>query len=90
MRVWDIRRVLQALRADKEIGTHPLRVRAAGDTGVNALYASLFESPVAELELKALPASHVSGPDYLNVLKFMDIPQALEFARSRSQVSVVR
>jgi dienelactone hydrolase len=89
MRVWDIRRVLQALRADKEFGKHPLRVRAAGDMAVNTLYASLFEPAGVELELSNLPASHMTGPDYLNVLKIMDVPQALEMARGRGRVTVV-
>lgn len=32
--------------------------------------------------------SHVTGPDYLNVLRFLDIPQAVAMAAERSQVRV--
>lgn len=83
MRVWDVRRAVQAARG--VYGNQPpsITLEARGTMGVNAVYASLFESGIAELDLQELPASHRDGPDYLNVLRFLDIPQALELARSR-------
>ncbi len=74
MRVWDIRRALEAL------GKTPVVIEAKGDLGVDALYASLFETNVAGLELRQIPSSHREGPDYLNVLRVMDIPEAMAMA----------
>jgi hypothetical protein len=44
---------------------------------VNAAYAALFEPGVAKLQLEHLPLSQAQGPDYLNVLKFTDLPWIL-------------
>jgi dienelactone hydrolase len=88
MRVWDIRCALQALQAHRAWARHPLRLEAEGDQAVNALYASLFEPPVAAMELSRLPSSHLQGPDYLNVLKVLDVPQAAALASARGPVRV--
>ncbi len=61
----------------------PLWLNADGDLGVDALYASLFEDGLTGLDLRAIPSSHVDGPDYLNVLKYLDIPQAAAMAAER-------
>jgi len=86
MRVWDIRCAVQALRSLPGFQRAPLTVRAAGPMGVNAAYAALFEPDIARLELAALPASHMDGPDYLNILKVADIPQVLECLRDRLEL----
>jgi hypothetical protein len=89
MRVWDIRRGLQALRELPGLADLPLRLEAAGTMGVNAAYACLFEPACAGLTLTEIPASHQVGPDYLNVLKVLDIPQAIALAASRQPVRLV-
>jgi len=89
MRVWDIRRGLQALRQLPGLADLPLRLEAAGTMGVNAAYACLFEPACAGLTLTEIPASHQVGPDYLNVLKVLDIPQAIALAASRQPVRLV-
>jgi hypothetical protein len=90
MRVWDVRRAVQALR---EIESRPLgrlRLTGRGEMGVHVLYASFYESEVTGLVLSKLPVSHREGPDYLNVMKYLDIPEALELARGRMGVEQVR
>lgn len=95
MRVWDIVRLIEALRAvgkdstafGERLGELPIRIEAEGDMAANALYASLF-APVDELALSDLPASHRQGPDYLNVLRILDIPQALAMACERTRVEL--
>lgn len=77
MRVWDIRRAAQAVKALPEFQRAPLCVCAKGRMGVNAAYAALFEPEIQTLKLNGLPASQLEGPDYLNVLKVGDIPQVL-------------
>ncbi len=96
MQVWDIVSTIEAIRAssgtnsslmDLGIGKLPIRLEAEGDMAVNALYASLF-APVDELVLTHLPKSHASGPDYLNVLRILDIPQAVAMASERCRVEL--
>jgi dienelactone hydrolase len=75
MRVWDIRRAAQAVKALPAFKQTPLHVRAQGEMGVNAAYAALFEPKIQKLKLAGLPASQAEGPDYLNVLRVWDLPQ---------------
>ena len=86
MRVWDIRRALQAVRSFRSLQGVPLSVEANRDLAVHALYASLFEKGIAALDLRQVPASHRDGPDYLNLLRVLDIPQAMAMAAERSQI----
>ena len=49
----------------------------------NLLYASLYLPSVTRLDLHDLPASHMQGPAYLNVLRHLDLPQAVALAAER-------
>jgi dienelactone hydrolase len=82
MRVWDIRRTIQTLR-DLHPQT-PVSLHARGPMGVNALYAAIFEPALQSMQLTQIPSSHHDGPDYLNVLRFLDIPQAAALAAERT------
>jgi dienelactone hydrolase len=84
MRVWDIRRCVQAAQSIREIKGLPIEVIAASDMGVNAAYAALFEPGISKLRLRDLPASHQAGPDYLNILRFTDIPEVLQWLGERA------
>jgi dienelactone hydrolase len=87
MQVWDVRRAIQAVRAVDRWKNFPIRLEARGEMAAVALYASLFEPPVAELWLHDLPKSHMpQGPHFLNVLRFLDDPQALATAAERQPV----
>lgn len=88
MRVWDIRRAVQSMKAIPETKAKTLSVQAGGQMGVNALYASLFEPSVRQLRLNQLPRSHAEGPDYLNVLQVVDIPQALRLAAEGAKLDL--
>lgn len=87
MRVWDIRcatKALKSLPAYEHVG---VAVQASGQMGVNTAYAALFEPELSPLELSRLPKSHHDGPDYLNVMKVWDIPQALDLLGERARVN---
>lgn len=95
MRVWDIRRSIQALRAIPNLGETPLWLQARREMAVDVVYASLFEDNLRRLDLHELPLSHNgtaagpqenSGPALLNVLKYLDIPQAVALAATRGRV----
>ena len=89
MRVWDIRRAIQAVLSLPDLGNVDLSIEAEGSMAVNVIYASLFESGVSSMELRNPPPSHRTGPDYLNVLRILDIPQAVTMAAERGDVRIV-
>jgi dienelactone hydrolase len=87
-RVWDIRRAYQALRLMPQSAGIKLNLNAGGTTAVNVVYASLFESGINGLQLISPARSHRFGPDYLNVLRVLDVPQAVTMAAERGKVLV--
>ena len=88
MRVWDIRRAVAALRSPELFGDTPVRLVGHHEQAVNAVYASLFIDGLTGVELRDAPTSHREGPDYLNVLRFLDVPQAVAMAAERHPVSL--
>ena len=89
MRVWDVRRAVQASRAvfGKDM---VLQLRADGQMAAVVLYASLYEPEIASLELRDLPASHRDGPALLNVLKTLDLPATVAMAAERCDVHLLQ
>ena len=88
MRVWDICRAATALRTTELFGNTPLHLVGFQQQAVNALYASLFIAGLAGVELVQPPTSHLAGPDYLNVLRFLDVPQAAAMAAERQPLTL--
>lgn len=88
VRVLDVRRAVQALRASGPLASVPLSLHAAGDSTVAALYASLAEPGIERVELTGLGASHGDGPELLNVLKTLDLPQAVALVAERCPVAL--
>lgn len=88
MRIWDIRRGVQAIREMEDGGKPKLWLQSTGVMAGNVLYASLFEKNIHRLDLHALPLSHQEGPELLNVLRFTDLPQIAALAAERSQVRI--
>ena len=87
MQVWDLRRSIEALRSTG-FGKPALWLQGNRAMGVNALYASLFESNITRVDLHDPPASHTTAPIYLNVLKTLDIPQAVAMATAKTKVRI--
>jgi hypothetical protein len=88
MRVWDVRRAVQALRQIELLKDVPVVLKGQRIMAGIVLYASLFEPDVAGLDLWNLPDSDHDGPIFLNVLRFMDIPQATAMANERTEVQI--
>ncbi len=88
MRIWDIRRGVQAIRGIEGAAEPELWLQASGIMAGNALYASLFEKDIHRLDLHEPPASHMEGPELLNVLRFTDLGQVAAIAAGRSQVRI--
>jgi dienelactone hydrolase len=83
---WDIRRAIQALRQVLLTPDASVEIIAQADLAPQALYASLFEPGIARLVLDGLPESHGTGPCFLNVLKYLDVPQSVAMAAERSAI----
>jgi hypothetical protein len=90
MRVWDLQRCIQAIRQIDGFDSISLTLEAKGHMAVNALYASIFEPEADQLVLTDLPASHRDGPDYLNVLRTLDIPTAVALAAEKAKVRLIQ
>lgn len=82
-RVWDVRRAVTAVQTLPDLKAAPLTLQGEGAAAGIALYAALFEPSVAALDLWHLPPSHRQGPALLNVLKYLDVPQAVALAAPR-------
>lgn len=88
MRVWDVRRTVQALRKVPELGQTPLWIQAHRSMAANALYASLFEEGLTRLDLHELSTSHQEGPALLNVMRVLDLPQTAALVAEKTRVIV--
>jgi len=94
--VYDVRRAIQALHTVPELKDVKVTLVAEGAMAGVALYAALFETSVERLELTNLPASHMPtrddpdsfGPPLLNVLRYLDVPQAVAMAAERATVVI--
>jgi hypothetical protein len=62
-------------------------VRANRQMAVNTAYAALFEPDIVRLDLIDVPASQAEGPDYLNVLQVLDLPQLWDVLGERAEVN---
>jgi hypothetical protein len=89
MRVWDIRRGLQAWGSVVPLRQLPVQVRGSDGMAVNALMASLFEPGVQGVELNQLPATFQDGPDYLNAMRILDLPEVLAMAAETGLVRLL-
>ena len=83
-RVWDVRRALSCLRTLPDLKDVPLWLQGKNDMAGIVLYAALFEPDVARLDLWHPPASHRQGPIFLNVLRVLDMPQAVALSFPRT------
>ncbi len=86
MRVWDVRRALGAIRGLPEIAATTVRVEAQNQMSTIVLYASLFDSPTEQIDVRRLPTNHDNGPYLLNIDHILNTPQLLAMARARTEV----
>jgi hypothetical protein len=86
MQVWDVMRVVRAVRSMPGLEDASVRLTGRGEMAGIALYAALFDPSVSEVWLYDLPKSHMQGPHFLNVLRVLDMPQAVAMAAERSRV----
>ncbi len=88
MRVWDVRRAIQLLRQMPALAQTKIVLSGQGIAGILALYAAIFEPGIHQIHLSQPPHEHRQGPYFLNVERFLDLPQALALAAVKSQVQL--
>jgi cephalosporin-C deacetylase-like acetyl esterase len=76
MRLWDVMRAAELLRADENVDPERILVLGKGVAGVLGLYAAILDPKIQQVMLIDPPASHVEGPIFLNVLRYTDLPEA--------------
>jgi hypothetical protein len=82
-RVRDIASVVRFL-AEDSAKKRTWRVAGKGQGGILAAYAALFEPSIKEVVIVDPPVSHRKGPIFLNVLRVLDIPDALGLLAPRT------
>jgi hypothetical protein len=91
-RTVDEGRVLDVVEAIRFLGAREKRTQwsiwGKGQAGVLAAYAALFEPSITEVVVVNPPASHRDGPIFLNVLRILDIPEALGLLAPRKLILV--
>lgn len=75
-RVWDVQSVARMLH-EAEGNELTIGVVGKGRAGIIGAYAALNETCIAEVVVVDPPKSHREGPILLNVLRVLDIPDAL-------------
>jgi len=81
-RVLDIQATARWLH-DNDEDSLPIAVVGKGETGVLCAYASLFEPSISEVVAVEPTRSHMQGPYLLNVLRVLDVPDALGMVAPR-------
>lgn len=75
-RLFDVLSILKTLNAEAK-GKPRWKIMGRGQAGILAAYAALLEPSIAEVVIADPPVSHREGPIFLNVLRYLDIPEAL-------------
>ncbi|MFI5380554.1 MAG: alpha/beta hydrolase family protein [Tepidisphaerales bacterium] len=81
-RVWDTIATARYLSTSGRLGAKdklPVHVSGSGAAGLIAAYAAILDDQIAGVTLASPPASHMNNlaPQFLNVLRVCDIPDAL-------------
>lgn len=76
MRLWDVLRAVEALRAEEGVDRDRIMVVGKGVSGALGLYAAILDPGIQQVMLIDPPSSHVQGPIFLNILRHTDLPEA--------------
>ena len=88
-RVREVAALLVSHREEAK-GKHKLRLTGLGPAGIVAAYAALFvPGAVDEVVIADPPLSHRDGPHFLNVLRVLDIPEALGLLAPEVKLTLV-
>ena len=86
MRLFDVLCALEQVTTRPDFDGTNLTVVGSGVEGILGAYAALFDPRVTRVVLRSPPSSHKTGPIFLNVLRYTDIPQTLALLAPRELV----
>ncbi len=78
MRVWDIMQASKIITDATDI--ERIKVQAEGNLAALAIYAAIFEPSIGYLSVRNPPVDHREGPYFMNVRRFMNLPEAMAMA----------
>ena len=76
LRLWDVLRAAQVLREQPGVDPARITMMGGGVSGALGLYAALLDPGIHQVLLRYPPTSHLDGPVFLNVLRYLDLPEA--------------
>ncbi|MCA9183999.1 MAG: acetylxylan esterase [Pirellulaceae bacterium] len=85
MRVWDVCRAIEAIRAESNISASQVQLRGEDESAVWCLLAALY-TDVEELQLVQLPPTYREAPPLLNFARFATLKTVAQALRSRTRV----
>src|SRR5262249_120959 len=85
-RVRDIISAFMSLQKEKKA---PQRLVGIGQGGILVAYAALFEPSIKQVVIVDPPKSHRDGPTFLNVMRILDIPDALGLLAPDVKLTIV-
>ncbi len=90
MRLYDVLRAVEFLRSQPDVDPARISVLGKGTAAGLALYAAILDERVMQPILMDPPASHRDGPVFLNVLRYVDLPEAAALVAPRPVVFYAR
>jgi hypothetical protein len=86
MRTLDLIHAIEALRKVTQQKRIRINLESDHEMAGIALYAALFDEQLESLTLRGLSPSHRTGPDFLNVLRVLDVPQTVAMVMEKTPV----
>lgn len=85
MQTWDLRQFFHHVAAQSPA---PPTLRAAALSATEAMYASIYVQAPLHLDLHAPMMTHMDGPIYPNILRFMDVPAGIFLAGTQHDLKI--
>ena len=86
MQLYEVLRSLAFLRSLPEVDSSNITIVGKAETGIHGLYAALLSNGVQRVIVGSPPGSHRTGPTYLGILRYTDIPEVLSLLGGKVRV----
>lgn len=90
MQLWDLLRSIDYLIQEEKLPLSGISVYGRKDISAIALYAGALDERIVRVIVDEPTESHWSGPAFLNVLRYTDLPEAAALVAPRELVSLTR